>query len=608
MCGIVGTWRAQEQFDPRIFKKMVNTLTSRGPDGLGIKILSNGEVLLGHRRLSINDLSKAGSQPMCNEDKTIWLTFNGEIYNCHVLRKRLEKEGHIFSSKSDSEVIIHAYEKWGNACVSRLKGIFAFGIWDERKKKLFLARDHLGVKPLYYAYDNLKRFTFASQPKAIVEDQCFRRKIDHEALRDYFAFGYVPWDKCIFQGIKKLPPAHTLTLTENGICLERYWHISYKPTINSIQEAVDCIDEKIREAVALQMLGDVPIGTLLSGGIDSSLVTAIASPVSEAANNRMKSFTIGFHEAGSDERGFAQIAADCFHTEHHEGVFKQAMLLRQLDKMIEAFDEPFDPNGPMPMMLISELVRNRKTKVVLGGDGADELFAGYLRYDQYCDFVNGKNAFLVRLLRNIKQNNFTDADHYFRYEGACDNLWLKKIFLKNRDDEFYLGYKDIYRKFFNPELPPVAAAQLMDLNTYLPDHILCKIDRASMAFGIETRVPFLDVNLVEAAFSLESNINYFKQERKALLKKVAAKYMPDNLITKRKKGFSSPLKQWSNQDFFDWAVPIISNGFLVSEGIISLQAVLMIKNLKNNKGLRIIWLVLTAELWSKRWIFDMPKA
>lgn len=607
MCGILGSVGYPTP-DREVFDCMLDELAYRGPDGRGVKVLDNGRVLLGHRRLAIIDLSSDGAQPICNEDGTIWLTYNGEIYNYRELRETLIRRGHRFHSRTDSEVIVHAYEEWGAACVSHLRGIFAFGLWDDRDKTLFLARDPLGVKPLYYAR-YAGRFTFASQPKAILADPAFQKKIDPHGLRDFFAYGYVPHARSAFAGMAKLPAAHTAVLVNDVLTLQRYWELHDDETLHDPHEACERLQNGIVNAVKAQLVADVPVGCFLSGGIDSSLLVAMARPHLD----ELRSFTVGFAEAGSDERSYARSVAGQFGTRHREMVFAQNDLHERLYALQEHFDEPFDPNGPLPFMEVSRLARENDTIVALGGDGADEMFVGYLRYDDFdrpAWAASGRPARIWHALRHRgllgpRRSAMNDIPRYFSYEGCLDEYGLASLmepqFLAQLEDDAM----STMRIFHRPDLPAVAAARHLDMQLYLVDHILCKVDRASMAHGVEVRVPFLDPELVRTAFNIPLALHYRHGERKALLKNIAARWLPADIVTARKKGFSSPLGDWFGSRSDAWLRNWLQDGMLVSAGILrsdwptrtaALQAV------NGAMGLRSRWLLLTAELWARRWI------
>lgn len=607
MCGILGVVQQDQHIDSSLFARMLDTLTHRGPDGRGVRLLEGGNVILGHRRLAIIDLSPAGAQPLCNEDETIWLTFNGEIYNYRELRQQLLELGHRFRSQSDSEVIAHAYEEWGTGCVHRFRGIFAFGLWDSRKKQLFLARDHMGVKPLYYSR-YAGRFTFASQPMAILADAGFPKRVDATGLRDYFAFGYIPADHCAFEGMHKLPAGHWALLEGGRLEIQRYWQVLYTPELTDRSEAFTRVREQLVAAVNSQLVADVPVGCFLSGGIDSSLLVSMAQ-----SQTKLRTFTIGFEEEVSDERTYARKVARLFDTEHHEEVLTRPQVEQSILELAEYYDEPFDPNGPMPFMEVARLSRRHNTVVALCGDGADELFYGYLRYDDFdCPawVPAGRPRRWWRRLRNIgllgaRRLQADDIDRFFAYEGCLNEGDQYSIFTTEFMRDAKGRASDSLRPFFQQGLPAVTAAQLADTNHYLVDHVLCKVDRAAMASGVEARVPFLDPELVKTALSIPVANNYQHGERKALLKQVAKNYLPPDIITPRKKGFSSPMHLWVDRRLRTWGDNIINHGSLVGHGIIRgdwAQGIALLETTERAHALRAWWLLLTAELWCRRWI------
>lgn len=573
-----------------------------------MRALDGGAVLLGHRRLAIIDLSPEGSQPIGNEDGTVWLTYNGEIYNYLDLRETLIRSGHRFRSHTDSEVIVHAYEEWGMGCVSRFRGIFAFGIWDERNKSLFLARDPLGVKPLYYArYAN--RFTFASQPKAILADPTFRREIDPQGMRDFLTYGYVPHARSAFAGMAKLPAGHSATLTGDALTFACYWQIDSQSDLGRPAEALLCLRDALANAVRVQLVSDVPVGCFLSGGIDSSLLVALAKPHLP----ELRSFTVGFEEAASDERAYARVVAEHFGTRHYESIAQEHNLAPRLYELQEYFDEPFDPNGPLPFFEVARLARSHDTVVALGGDGADELFAGYLRYDDFDQpawIKPGHPAGVWRWLRrrgllDARRSSPGDLARYFRYEGCLDDAGQKTLLQDRFLDRCSDDTEAVMKPFYRSELPAVTAGQIIDMHLYLVDHILCKVDRASMAHGVEARVPFLDPELVKLAFRIPLALHYRHGERKALLKKIASNLLPVNVVTERKKGFSSPMTKWfdarSDALLHGW----LKDGMLVGVGILRPDWPRRLAALQAERGmigLRARWLLLTAELWARRWI------
>lgn len=602
MCGIVGFWNTSKPVEPCIFDSMVDSLSHRGPDGRGVKIFDNGWLFLGHRRLSIIDLSDAGQQPMSNEDGTVWLTFNGEIFNFENLRRELVKCGHQFHSRTDSETIIHAYEEWGTECVHRLRGIFAFAIYDSHHKSLFIARDHVGVKPLYYFHDQYT-FAFASQPRAILASKAFRKQIDNKAFSLFLAYGNTPGDSCIFEGIHKLLPGHWLTYKNGQLNIQRYWSATYRPAIRDSREAEQAVCSKIEECVSLQTISDVPIGTLLSGGIDSTIITSI---LSKRIGYDVSSYTIGFEEKESDEREYARYIANIYHTEQHEKILTYSDACTTLPEIIEAFDEPFHLNGLFPFYALSRLVALSGRKVVLGGDGADELFAGYLWYEQF-NIAQPLNVFTSVLNRvfpcigkNILQTHTLPVETYFNYNGYLDYEYQQAILGENiciSPSELLLPLT----KHWRADLPPVLAAQLLDFNCFMVDHCLTKVDRSSMACGVEVRVPFLDVELVDLVFSIDHKITYFTEERKALLKKAMQLHLPLGMDRGRKKGFSSPLDMWFSGGIANAGENLLFGGCLCDRGILNEDKLRRIySNLHAGQKL----LLIGAELWVRRWLED----
>ncbi len=604
MCGILGTVDSRHPIAAEVFDSMLDTLAHRGPDGRGVRSFDEGRVRLGHRRLAIIDLSAAGAQPMANADGSLWLTFNGEIYNYRALREQLAKQGHAFRSQSDAEVIVHAYEEWGERCVQRLRGIFAFGIWNEKERCLFLARDHFGVKPLYYARYG-ERFCFASQPKAILEDPAFRREIDAQGLRDFFAYGFVPRDRCAFKDMRKLPAGHTATLKGGTLQLHRYWQLECRAEITDPTEASLKLRAGLIDAVRSNLVADVPVGCFLSGGIDSSLLVGLA----RESVPGLRTFTVGFHERYSDERDHARLIARHFGTAHHESVLERGSLASGLWNVQEYFDEPFDPDGPLPALEVARLARENDTVVALGGDGADEMFAGYLRYDDFNrpDWLPAAiwpGLGRVRALP-LRTANASDAARYFAYDGCLTDELQRELFTGAFASQVPDRATDVMSSLFPVDLPAVTAAQYTDMQLYLVDHILCKVDRASMAHGVETRVPYLDPELAAMAFRIPVSIHYRGGERKALLKRIAAQYLPDEAITGRKKGFSAPLLTWFEPHLDDWNRKVLDQGLLRQLDILRPDWAARLAALRGRHprtGARARWLLLAAELWARRWI------
>ncbi len=586
MCGILGQIERGDRIEPEAFAAMLATLAPRGPDGEGTRRLDGGGVTLGHRRLAIIDLSEAAAQPIANEDESVWLTFNGEIYNFRELRSELEGQGHRFRSRSDSEVIVHAYEEWGDTFVSRLRGIFAFGIWDQRQRRLLLARDRLGVKPLYY-WSHAGGLVFASQPRAILAHPEFRPQLDLFAFQHYLAYRYVPSDLAIYAGMAKLPAAHVLVADETGVLLRRYWEARYDPQVRDPREARDLIRLRLEDAVRSQLVADVPVGLFLSGGIDSSTLGAVAAA---ASAERLASFTIGFEEPEFDERVHAARAARRIGSDAYEEVLSLERAAELLPDFVGAYDEPFFDHSGLPTLAVSRLARRHGRVVVLAGDGADEVFAGYRWYERVPD---SRSASLSELL--LRRGTPRPLETHFERVGLLDGPRQAGL-LADAPDFDALA---LWRGSFRDDLPAVTALQLLDLHTFLVDDVLQKVDHASMASGVEVRVPFLDHELVEAAFQIDARIVFEGAERKALLKRVARSWLPPEILTARKKGFSAPLAAWMQQGLRELARRLLPDGSLVGRGIFLGEALAAFVAEARPKE---VWLLLAAELWARRWL------
>jgi asparagine synthase (glutamine-hydrolysing) len=588
MCGILGQIESQRAVDPAVFARMLATLAARGPDGEGTRLLRGGRVALGHRRLAVVDLSENAAQPMTNEDGTLWLTFNGEIYNFRELRKQLEAAGHAFRSEGDSEVILHAYEEWGDDCVLRLRGIFAFGLWDDRRERLLLVRDRLGVKPLYY-WAHEGGLVFASQPRAILEHPLFRRDVDVNALHNYLVYRYIPDDLAIWSGMRKLPAAHRLVLDRRGLRRDRYWQVRYAPVTRSAADAARLVREKFQEAVRMQLMSDVPIGVFLSGGIDSSTTAAVATRALERA---LPSFTIGFDDDEADERAYARLTSEFLGTQAHEEVMTLEGAIRLLPDFVALHDEPFFDHSSLPTLAVSRLARRHGVPVILSGDGADEIFAGYRWYDR------AANRRTSAWRRFASRRRGGEAELLTQHLARMSPLAGMSAAALLRDAPPFDPLR-LFRRFDRASAPAVTRLQLIDLQTFLVDDVLLKVDHASMACGVEVRVPFLDHELVEATFSIESRVLFADGERKALLKRAAASWLPPEILTDRKKGFSAPLEAWMQQGLHERAAALLSDGVMISRGLFDPEAVARTLTARHPA---MTWLLFAAELWARRWL------
>jgi asparagine synthase (glutamine-hydrolysing) len=573
MCGICGTVRLDGRPDPGPgVDGMLRALAHRGPDADGQ--WSDGTCTLGHRRLSIIDLSDAGRQPLTNEDGTIWLTFNGEIYNFQELRQELERAGHAFRSHTDSEVVIHAYEEWGAAAVTRFRGMFALGLWDTRRRRLWLARDRVGKKPLVYAQLH-DRFVFASEIQALVAHPDVPRDIDPRAIHEYFALGYVSAPKSAFSHVRKLRPGHTMTLdvgaggVEARVETTKYWNLSYQPKRTlSFGDAGAALRETLTEAVRIRMISDVPLGAFLSGGIDSSIVVGLMAGIS---SRPVKTFSIGFADQRFDERDAARRVARRWATDHEEFVVEPDAAAVVPD-LVRHFGEPFADSSALPTYYVAKLTRQAVT-VALTGDGGDESFAGYRRYRAHrlaerLGRIPGAvtaAAAAGRLLapsadrrsRMAGLRRFFDgvgdepATRYARWIGASNGHLDPRARAAFYREDFRRELAGADRE--NPLAPlfddasaldPVDAAMQVDVHSYLPDDLLVKVDIASMANSLEARAPLLDQEVMELAAALPSEFKLRGGYSKRILKAAFSDILPPENATRPKQGFGVPVGEW----------------------------------------------------------------
>lgn len=568
MCGICGIYNTDgKPVQREIIDAMNNSMIHRGPDGDGVfldKIIG-----LGHRRLSIIDLS-TGDQPMSSKDGQVTIAFNGEIYNFQELKKNLEEKGHRFKTRSDTEVIIYAYMEWGQAFVNKLRGMFAIALWDNRLKTLFLVRDRVGKKPLYYYYDG-KKLVFASELKAILEVPGISKQMDLKALDAYFSFGYVPSPMSVFKNIRKLKPGHIARCSAEGFKEEEYWDIdmnSFDPGMTE-ETAVEKLKELFDEAVRIRLVSDVPLGAFLSGGVDSSAV--VASMAGLLNGQPVKTSCIGFCEEKFNELEFAKIVSDMYRTDHQKAVVKPEAL-DIINKIVWHFDEPFADSSAIPTWYVSKITRENVT-VALSGDGGDEIFAGYAkRYsmNRFEDGIRNKipsfirntlikgmasvypridalprplrlKAFLTNLSLSMEQAYYKDMSFYFTPEN-------KKALYNSDMKKAVNGYSSfsVLEPFFNRNTNPdsVTKAQYIDIKTYMTEDILVKVDRMSMAHSLEVRAPILDHKLMEFAATLPSDLKLNSQESKYILKKMNEKRLPYDILYRKKQGFRVPLAKW----------------------------------------------------------------
>jgi len=548
---------------------MIDAQAHRGPDAEGV--WSDGRCALGHRRLSIIDLSEAGRQPMSNARGDIQITFNGEIYNFQQLRRQLERLGRSFRTRTDTEAVIYAYEQWGVDCLARLRGMFAFGIWDQRRRRLFLARDRVGKKPLFYAQFG-GHFLFASELQGLLANKDVRREVDPPAIDAYLSYGYVPAPGAAFKGVYKLPPAHylTLELKQTGFekRIERYWSLDYEPKLRiGEDEACEVLREKMTEAVRLRMISDVPLGAFLSGGVDSSVVVGLMAKLSGA---KVKTFSIGFNEAAYDETTHARRIAERWGTDHHEFIVEPDAL-SILPKLVRHYGEPYADSSAIPTFYVAQMTRRHVT-VALNGDGGDESFAGYERYlanhlAERMRSIPGA-AVAARALSRVIPDSI---DPKGRGRRARRFLGVASLPMSERYPRWLKTFQDEAKpRLYSPEFGgllnghgagslkapfdgsltphyshhPIDAAMASDVASYLPYDLLVKVDITSMANSLEARSPFLDHEVMEFAARLPVEIKFRRRRLKSLLKRAFADLLPPENVNRRKMGFGVPVGQW----------------------------------------------------------------
>jgi len=569
MCGITGIFDIQQKrdIDRDLLSRMNEAQFHRGPNEGGL--YTEPGVGFGHRRLSIIDLS-SGQQPMISQDGKVILTFNGEIFNFLELRVELEALGYVFQTHCDTEVILYGWIAWGEACVERLRGMFAFAVWDQNRQTLFLARDRLGVKPLYYAELTDGRFIFASELKALKEHPELPRTIDPTAVEDYFGFGYVPDPKTIYQGVYKLEPGYCLTIRHGDQSYKprQYWDVDFNAVVDSLDEhaAGEQLIERLREAVNIRMMADVPLGAFLSGGVDSSAVVALMAGLSTEPVNTC---SISFGDPAFNEAQFAAKVAERYHTAHRvEQVDADDFSL--IDKLMDLYDEPFADSSALPTYRVCELAKKQVT-VVLSGDGGDENLAGYRRY-RWHTYEERMRSWLPDSIRKplfgFLGRVYPKADwapKIFRAKSTFESIardslegYFHSVSVLSDEIRANLfspafkqqlqGYQavDVFRRYAGnaPVNNPMALVQYLDFKTYLPGDILTKVDRASMAHALEVRVPLLDHKLVEWIAKLPGKFKLHGREGKYLFKKALESYLPDDVLYRPKMGFSVPLAAW----------------------------------------------------------------
>jgi len=624
MCGIAGIISEIGGDLKHRIVRLVEAQRHRGPDDWGV--WCDDICALGHRRLSIIDLSQAGRQPLSNEDGTVWITFNGEIYNFRALRDELGGLGHRFHTRTDTEIIVHAYEQWGTGCVKRLRGMFAFGLWDQRRRRLFLARDRVGKKPLYYTQVG-GHFLFASELQGLLVDADIPREVNLPAIDAYLSWGYIPAPQTAFRDIFKLPSAHylTLDLTPDGpvMNVERYWSLEYVPKFSiSEDEARQILREKLTEAVRLRMISDVPLGAFLSGGIDSSIVVGLMAMLS---HRPVKTLSIGFKEAAYNELDHARRVAQRWGTDHQEFIV-QPDALAILPKLVRHYGEPYADSSAVPTFYVSQIARSSVT-VALNGDGGDESFAGYQRYlgnrlAEIAQRVPG-GAQLAQALSRVLPNSLDPKNrlrqakrflsvamqpmakrygHWVGYfsQEAKEQLYSRDFHLllarERLDDWIESLFADMR------DMDPVDAAMAVDVRSYLPYDLLVKVDIASMANSLEARSPLLDHEVMEFAARLPVGLKLRGRESKYLLKRAFADILPPENVRRRKIGFSVPVGKWFHGPLRELLYDGLMSKSFLTRGYFQPEAIrrLVMEHLEHRADHSFqLWNLLMLELWHR---------
>jgi asparagine synthase (glutamine-hydrolysing) len=635
MCGIAGIVDlGRNRVDPEALAKICARMTHRGPDGHGTHV--DGEVALGHRRLSIVDLA-GGAQPMSNDDGSVWVTFNGEIYNFKELRRELTGLGHRFRTQGDTEIIIRAYEQFGGDCVRRFRGMFAFGIWDARLRQLFLARDHVGKKPLYHARAG-GQLIFASELQALLEHPAIHRELEPGAIDDYLTYGYVPAPKTAFRGVYKLPPAHTLTLKlgdGDGLGppdprIEPYWRLDYSPKLNlNEDDAAEALLEVLTEAVRLRMVADVPVGALVSGGVDSSLIVALMSQLSDRP---IQTFSIGFDEQPFNELPHARKVALHCRTDHQELIVRPDAL-NLLPTLVRHYGEPYADASAVATFEVARLTRQHVT-VALSGDGGDECFAGYDRYlgDRLADWYQWVPRSVRALMIEPLVRLVPDCQRQGHRAGRARRFLLNASQAPEQRYLRWVSYfsqelkADLYSREFAGQLGEYdstawiverlkalrrsglkSADRLLaaDVGSFLPEGLLVKMDIASMANSLEARSPFLDRRVMEFAARLPVNFKLRGTCLKYLLKKVARPLLPAGLLDRRKMGFGVPVGDWLRCQLRPLLDDLLLSPEARSRGYFQPDSVRRLVREHtggtHNHGAR-LWALLWLELWHREFL------
>ena len=620
MCGIAGKFNFDpaRPIDRARLVAMTTAVTHRGPDADGFYVSAG--IGLGHRRLSIIDLA-TGDQPLANEDQTIWVVFNGEIYNFADVRVDLERAGHRFRTHSDTEVIVHAYEEWGDRAVDRFRGMFAFALWDEPRRRLVLVRDRVGIKPLYYSV-TASGVTFGSEIKSIVEDPDVPRDWSGEALDAYLALQYVPCPRTMYRDVWKLPPGHVLVAENGRVSIRQYWDLTFTGDgdVSREEEYLERLDALVTEAVRLRLLADVPLGAFLSGGIDSS---AVVAAMVETSSSRVLTTSVGFDEQAFNELEYARTVACHLGCEAHEEIVKPD-IVDLLPKLAWHFDEPFADSSAVPTYYVSAAARRHVT-VALSGDGGDELWAGYARHrverweatarrwlgrsgGRLAGRLAGRLPLTVKGARSLRHLALSPADacaHKHAYglfeSDTRQALYSTDFALDIGESDPFMGFRAAYDAC--PSTDPLDRALYVDVKTYLVDDILMKVDKMSMAVSLEARVPLLDHKLLEFAATVPTALKLRNGRSKYLLRRLLERRIPKAIVDRPKHGFEAPTGEWLRGPLAPMVDVLLLDGQLRDRGVFDHRAIASLWR-EHRDGTRDhrhrLWGLVMLELWFRQ--------
>ena len=596
MCGIAGIASSSEPIDPGIVERMCETMEHRGPDSRGV--FAEPGLSLGVQRLAIIDLI-GGDQPIRNEDGSIVVVLNGEIYNFESLREELVRDGHSFATDSDTEVIVHLYEELGDACVDRLRGMFAFALWDRAARRLLLARDRVGKKPLFYA-QRAGRLWFASEPRALLASGEVSREVDYDAIDTFLHYMVVPGPRSGFAAIRKLPPAHTLTWQNGSFSTRRYWKLSYRDRLDGATEEEICelIRDAILESTRLRMRSDVPVGAMLSGGVDSS---AVVAAMAQQSSDPVKTFSIGFDEADFDETASAREVARMYGTDHRQAVLDSGSA-EMLPRLVWHYGEPYADSSALAAFALAELA-GREVTVALNGDGGDESFAGYRRYLRFAA-LDGRRPEVAPYELYATHR----AGAYFD-EAARANLYEPE-FLRSVADRSWLSVCE--EPYLASDAGPVVERLLdVDVQTYLPDDLLVKMDVATMAHSLEARSPLLDPALMELAASLPLHMKLDGQTTKRIFKQAVREWLPASILEREKMGFRIPFGEWLRGRLRQLPEEVLLDARSLDRGLFREQRLreIITEHLDGSRDHAYrIWTLLQLELWFRTYVDGEPAA